>query len=47
MNIGRVKRKVSKEEGHATEMGQLKVYRPLRPSISGSVNEKFSHIENE
>lgn len=47
MDIGGVKRNVSKEEGHATEVVQLKVYRPLRPSISGSVNEKFCHIENE
>lgn len=47
MNVGGVERKVSKTGGHATEVVQLKVYRPLRPSISGSVNEKVCHIEKE
>lgn len=47
MDSGGVKRNVSKEGGHATEVVQLKVYRPLRPSISGSVDEKCCHIENE
>lgn len=47
MDIGGVERNVSKEGGHATEGVQLKVYRPLRPSISGSVDEKCCHIENE
>lgn len=48
MNIGGVKRKlVKKTGGHATKVVQLKIYKPLRPSISGSVNEKFCHIENE
>lgn len=32
-----------KEEGHATQVIQLKVYRPARPVISASVNEKFYH----
>lgn len=32
---------VSEEEGHATEVIQLKVYRPLRPETSPSVNEKM------
>lgn len=47
MDIGGLERNVSKEGGHATEVVQLKVYRPLRPSISGSVDEKCCHIENE
>lgn len=34
---------VSQEEGHATQVIQLKVYRPARPEISASVNEKFYH----
>lgn len=38
---------VSQEEGHATEVIQLKVYRPLRPLISASVNEKFCHNVND
>lgn len=48
MNSGEVKKGgVSQEEGHATEVIQLKVYRPLRPDISASVNEKFCHNVNE
>lgn len=47
MNIVEVKRSVSQEKGHATEAIQLKVYRPFRPSISASVNEKFCHVENK
>lgn len=38
---------VSQEEGHATEVIQLKVYRPLCPDTSASVNEKFCHNVNE
>lgn len=48
MNSGEVNTGgVSQEEGHATEVIQLKVYRPLCPDISASVNEKLCHNVNE
>lgn len=38
---------VSQEEGHATGGRQVKVYTPLRPLISASVDEKCCHNVNE
>lgn len=43
---GGVKGELVKEEGHATQVIQFKVYRPWRPEISASVNEKFYHNVN-
>lgn len=38
---------VSWEEGHATQVIQLKVYRPWYPEFSASVKEKFYHNVNK
>lgn len=40
------RRRVSQEEGHATQVIQLKGYRPLYPEISATVKEKFCHNVN-